>query len=141
MPTTDYLVRFGRPGFVGRFRDLIGRDFARGVAVAVRTPRGREVGEVLALATSIDVGPAGELDGSPVDSPSPDREAEILAAAQCVLAAAPVAVLDCELLLDPVAVLHVAAWDACDLTPILDELSIRFGLDVRVHHLGAEPKA
>jgi hypothetical protein len=140
MPTTEYLVRYGRPGFVGRFCDADGRSFARGEAVAVRSPRGREVGEVLAAASSIDVGPIGELDGPSGGPPFPEVESDILAAAQFVLAAAPVAVLDCELLLDPVAVLHVAAWDACDLTPFLDNLSIRFGLDVRVHHLGAEPK-
>jgi hypothetical protein len=140
MLQTDYLVRYGRSGFVGRFRDTAGREFARGAAVAVRSPRGLEPGEVLAPATRFDVGSVGDLAGPHIESPALSVEAEILAAAQAVLAAMPVAVLDCEVLLDPVAVLHVAAWDACDLTPILDDLSIRFGLDVRVHHLGAEPK-
>jgi hypothetical protein len=140
MPPTDHLVRYGRPGFVGRFRDAAGRTFARGVLVVVRSPRGLEPGEVLAPASQFDVGAIGDLAGPHTESPALSIEAEILAAAQAVLAAMPVAVLDCEVLLDPVAVLHVAAWDACDLTPILDDLSIRFGLDVRVHHLGAEPK-
>jgi hypothetical protein len=137
---TEYLVRYGRPAFVGRFRDAAGRAFARGDAVAVHSPRGLESGEVLAPAAQFDVSDVGDLAGPHTPSPARSVEADILAAAQAVLAAMPVAVLDCEVLLDPVAVLHVAAWDACDLTPILDELAIRFGLDVRVHHLGAEPK-
>ncbi|HEY2783500.1 MAG TPA: hypothetical protein VGJ05_00875 [Fimbriiglobus sp.] len=139
MPTTEYLVRYGRPAFVGRFRDPDGRTFARGASVAVRTPRGLEPGEVLATVTRFEIGLPGDLVGPHAPVPAPTVETDLLADAQARVADLPVAVLDCEQLLDPVAVLHVAAWDACDLTPILDELSATFGLAVRVHHLGEEP--
>ncbi len=138
MPT-DYLVRYGRAAFVGRFRDPAGRAFARGDAVAVRSVRGTEAGEVLAAAGRFDVGPVGDLVGPLADSLSRSVESELLAAAQDRAAGLPVTILDCERLIDPVVVLHVAAWAACDLTTILDELSTRFSLAVRVHHLGAEP--
>ncbi len=139
MPITEYLVRYGRPAFVGRFCDEEGRTFARGTSVTVRSPRGLEPGEVLAAATRFELGSPGELIGPHDPHPSPSIEADLLSAAQERVADLPVAVLDCEQLLEPVAVLHVAAWEACNLTPILDELSAKFGIAVRVHHLGEEP--
>jgi hypothetical protein len=140
MPT-DYLVRYGRAAFVGRFRDPAGRPFARGDAVAVRSVRGTEAGEVLAAAGRFDVGPVGDLVGPLADSLSNSVETDLLAAAQARTVDLPVTILDCERLIDPVVILHVAAWAACDLTIVLEELSSRFDLAVRVHHLGAEPAA
>jgi hypothetical protein len=137
MPT-DYLVRYGRPAFVGRFRDPAGRAFARGDAVAVRSVRGSEVGEIMAEAGRFHAGPVGELIDS-FTGAFPMVDPDLLATALDRTAGLPVAILDCERLLDPVAVLHVASWAACDLTPVLDELSAQFGVTIRIHHLGAEP--
>jgi cell fate regulator YaaT (PSP1 superfamily) len=52
----QHWVRFGIPGYVGRFASPLGERLGRGTRVILRTARGLEVGEVL----------------SPADEPAPD---------------------------------------------------------------------
>lgn len=127
-----FLVQYGRPGFVGRFRGTA--PVARGDRVVVRGPRGVEFGEVL---VALDCG--GE-DGEVLRVATPEDDAEFArleATGQQLLAAAdatdlPLAFVDVEVTLDGTAVLHALAWDACDATPLLEELGARFGLTVRL---------
>jgi hypothetical protein len=52
----------------------------------------------------------------------------------------PVAFLDCEVTLDRRgAVLHAVPWEACDLDPVLAELSDQFGLAVRLMDVSRTP--
>lgn len=147
MSDPAFLVRYGRPGFVGRFRSA--EALARGDRVVVRGPRGVEFGEVL-------VEPAGRFipaldDGTVLRVPTAEDDAaierleehggELLAAAadraaECGLA---MAFVDIELTLDGTAILHALPWAACDATQLLDELATRFGLAVRLMDLSRSP--
>jgi hypothetical protein len=143
-----YLVQYGRPGFVGRFRGDLA--LARGDRVVVRGPRGTEFGEVL-------VEPAGGFaapdDGELLRAAAPDDDAEAAkldARGQELLAAAdtragelglPLAFADVEVTLDGTAVLHALPWAACDATPLLDELAARAGFAVRLLDLSRAPVA
>ncbi|MBA4066490.1 MAG: hypothetical protein C0501_22835 [Isosphaera sp.] len=130
------LIRYGRPGFVGRFASAV--PAARGERVVVRGPRGDELGEVLLPLDG--AGPDGTV--LRAATPADDAAAARLdAAAQQVLAAAgegaaalglPLAFVDAEATLDGVAVLHALPWDGCDATPLLDDLAARSGLAVRL---------
>lgn len=140
-----YLVRYGRGGFIGLF--AAGAALTRGYRVVVRGPRGLELGEVL-LHPERTSGPA---DGEVVRPASLEDDAtaarldargrELLAAASEGAAALPLAFVDVEVTLDGTAVLHALAWDACDATPLLDELTARSGLAVRLLDLGRAPAA
>lgn len=108
-----YLVRYGVPGFVGRFGTIHRIDCQRGDYVVVQSDRGLEIGEVLALPTeqqpAVGKGrPAGELlrlmtpdDWQHQQLPTPSIT-EILEDARVLLARrrTGVTALDAELLLD-----------------------------------------
>jgi hypothetical protein len=150
-----YLVRYGRPGFIGRFASAL--PLARAERVVVQGPRGHEIGEVLVSpepALPIKDGPALRKSSVPSvpSEPSDIHDGEILRLAtphddeeaahlfergQDVLASAagttlPLAFIDVEVTLDRTAILHAVAWDACDATAFLDELGSRFGLAVKL---------
>jgi cell fate regulator YaaT (PSP1 superfamily) len=137
-----YLIRYGRPGFVGRFASEL--PLARGDRAIVRGPRGIEFGEVL-VATEV----AASFDGAVLRhaTSADDAESERLERrGQELLASAgsttlPLAFVDVEVTLDRTAILHALAWDACDATPLLDELAARFGLVVRLLDLSRAPVA
>jgi hypothetical protein len=72
----------------------------------------------------------------------------LLAAASAAAAARnlPLAFVDVELTADGSAILHALPWDACDATPLLEDLAARSGLAVRLFDLSrrvtpAEPAA
>lgn len=141
--TAGVLVRYGRPGYVGRFRGAA----ERGARVVVRGPRGLELGTVLCAADR----PAGIDDegdllraATAADDAADDRAAalarDLLAAADDLAAGLPVAFPDAEVALDgAAAVLHALPWGACDLDPVLVALSDRFGLPVRLLNLSNAP--
>jgi hypothetical protein len=143
--TAGVLVRYGRPGYVGRFRAAEAP--GRGGGVVVRGPRGLELGTVLCASD----GPAGIDDegdllraATAADDAAADRAAamarELLAAADDLAAGRPVAFPDAEVTLDAAAaVLHALPWAACDLDPVLVALSERFGLPVRLLDLSRTP--
>ena len=148
-PLSVFLVRYGRPGFVGRF--LSATPLARGERGVVRSPRGTEIGEVLA-----DLGPAGStgpMDGEVLRAPTPTDDAaldQLDTRGQVLLAAAtagadarnlPVAFVDVEMTLDGTAVLPALPWAACDATPVLAELEAGSGLTVRLLDLSRTPTA
>jgi hypothetical protein len=148
--STAYLVQYGRPGFVGRFRSDFPDPLARGTAVVVRGPRGLELGTVL-------VEPADRVtslpdDGDLLRTATPDDErtaADLTARGRELLDAAqaradelglPVSLVDAELALDGTsAVLHGLPWGACDASGLFAELSDRFGLPVRLLDLARAP--
>jgi hypothetical protein len=142
---TAYLIQYGRPGFVGRFRSA--QALARGDRVVVRGPRGSEFGEVLVHLPD----PAAEGEGDVLRVATARDDAEEASRAtrgQEVLAAActaaeeaglPLAFVDVEVTLDDFAILHALAWDACDATALLDDLAERSGLVVRLLDLSRTP--
>lgn len=147
---TSTLVQFGKSGFVGRF--TTGAPVARGTPVVVRSPRGVECGLVL-CEPGEKFSPALSIEGellrtaTPEDDSSTDaaraREGALLtaandAAAECGL---PLTFVDAELTLDDHLILHGLAWDACDATPLFEDLSDRFGLAVRLLDMSQTPVA
>jgi hypothetical protein len=138
----SYLVQYGKPGFVGRFRSAT--EYARGDRVVIAGPRGTESGTVLcdpadrftALPTD------GELlrPATSCDEPG-ERGAELLAAAQADDRGLPIAFVDVEVLCDGTAILHALPWDGCDASPLFEELSARFGVTVRMLDLSRSPAA
>jgi hypothetical protein len=142
-----YLVRYGRPGFVGRFSSEF--PLARGDRVVVRGPRGVEFGDVLVEPerfTAPDDGavlrptvPADDADGHRLDA----RGRELLAAADARGGelGLPLSFVDVEVTLDGTAILHALAWGECDATPLLDALGAGSGLAVRLLDLSRVPTA
>lgn len=135
----EYLVQYGRSAFVGRFVSDV--TLARGDRAVIDSPRGRELGTVLCEPEQA----SAHLDGQVVcrssadEEPSTDIANRILDAATAALLCEghSALVLDCEVLIDGGAILHVVAWEAVDLTPILEQLSTTFGLPVRLFDLAA----
>lgn len=144
-PAPRYLIQYGKPGFVGRFRSTLA--LARGDRVVVRSPRGVEFGDVLVPLTD-----SSEPDGDILRAATAaEAEAESLAgsAAELLAAAAdragelalPLAFVDIEMTLDGTAILHALPWAACDASPLLEELAARFTLVVRLLDLSRAPSA
>ena len=138
---TSRLVQFGRSGFVGRFATPAA--VARGERVIVRGPRGVEEGVVL-CEPGEPFSPALPSEGellrvvTPEDDSLlagfPARESDLLALAVelAAIRGLPLTFVDAELTLDGRLILHGLAWRACDATPLFDELSERFRLQVRL---------
>lgn len=131
-----YLVQYGRPGFVGRFR-FVGA-LQRGDCVVTRGPRGTELGEVLVSPSDRFTAPDdGEVlrvatDADRAELARLDSVAQELLTTASAAHDLPLAFVDVEVTLDAVAILHALPWDACDATPLLDELANRFGVAVRL---------
>jgi hypothetical protein len=131
-----YLIQYGRCGFVGRFRSASALD--RGARAVVRGPRGVEFGEVLVALDGPDAD--GEIlraatTGDETEAAARDARAQELLAAATAGADArglPLSFADVEVTLDGTAILHALPWDACDATELLEALSARFGLAVRL---------
>lgn len=134
-----YLVQYGRSAFVGRFASNV--PLARGDRIVIDSPRGRELGTVLCEPEQ----PSAHLDGQVVrrsnagEEPSNEFANRILetATAAVIREGHSALVLDCEVLIEGGAILHVVAWEPVDLTPILHEVSATFGLAVRLFDLAA----
>ena len=140
---TAYLVQYGKPGFVGRFRPASADVLARGDRVVVRSRRGLELGTVLCEpAARFDAPDDGELVGRATGEPVESGQ-EFLAAAQARAEelGLPLAFVDVEILLDGSAILHGLPWAACDATPLFEELAGRFGFPVRLLDLSRGPVA
>jgi hypothetical protein len=141
-PPPAFLIRYGRPGFVGRFAAAL--PLSRGERVLIRGPRGAEFGEVLLPVEG--AGPDGEV--LRVAGPSDEAAAvaaetrgqDLLAAASAAAAARnlPLAFVDVELTADGSAILHALPWDACDVTALLEDLAARFGCAVRLFDLSRQ---
>ena len=117
------------------------------LGVVVRGPRGVEVGDVLsALEHTQD-----RDDGALLRCVTPSDEADwdglatqgqaVLAAAEAGASGLPLTFVDVELTLDGIAILHALAWSECDATPLLEELSTRLGLSMRLLDLSRSPIA
>ena len=141
-PPPAFLIRYGRPGFVGRFAAAL--PLSRGERVVIRGPRGVEFGEVLLPVEGPDAdgevlrvaGPADEAAATAAEA----RGQELLAAASAAGAERnlPLAFVDVEVTADGVAILHALPWDACDATALLEDLAARFGLAVRLLDLSRQ---
>jgi len=142
-PSAHSLIRYGRLGYVGPFASELA--LSRGDHVVVRSPRGMELGEVLIATTH----PATSEDGVVVRVATLIDEADahgleargrgLLASATELPSGLPLSFVDVEVTLDGTAILHALAWEACDATPVLDELAARFGLAVRLLNLSSAP--
>jgi len=141
----EYLVQYGRYAFVGKF--ATDREYARGCQVIVQSPRGVEMGTLLGpakFASGVDAASGGELlrsadGGDEIASHRNDQLArQILTAAE--ESPFPVTFLDCEVLHDRRgAILHAVPYEACELDPLLAQLSDRFDLAVRLMNVAAMP--
>ena len=135
------LVRYGKLGIIADAAGVL--EVVRGANVVIRTDRGLELSEVL--------GPAGMNSAArPAEmiriatfadiSTTEQNEAygqTILHAAEA--AGLPIAFIDVEVNLDRSgAVLHALPYDVCDASPLLAELSDRFGLAVRLLDLSRD---
>ncbi len=145
MPTL--LVQYGRSAFVGGFT-ADGDAPPRGTAVVVQSPRGVEIGTVLGPVAERFAGQVNETGGAVLRAITPADEAAVGVAAELAAqildtadrSGRPVTFLDCEVTLDRRgAVLHVVPWQACDLDPVLAELSDTFGLAVRLLDVSRTP--
>jgi cell fate regulator YaaT (PSP1 superfamily) len=142
----EYLVNYGRSGFLGVFRASAEVECLRGDRVVIRSPRGIELGTVLSeadarLKSLATAEPPGVLLRTATHT---DEEAasclqqtveKILSDAQRLAAERelPLTFLDIEVPLDgETAVLHAVHWAECDATPLLDELSHAHGTAVRL---------
>lgn len=144
-----YLVQFGKPGFVGRFRLNDEVPLERGDRVVVQGPRGLEFGTVLCEpATRFQ--PHSAEEGTILRRTTSEDEAaaeQLAELADSLLAVAetaglPIAFVDVEVTLDAAAaILHALPWEACDADPLLAALSERFGMPVRLLDLSRAPVA
>jgi hypothetical protein len=151
MTPACYLVQFGKPGFVGHFRNACAEVLERGDRVVVCGPRGLEPGFVLCPSTTRFQYPT--QDGEVLRTVTPDDDAAagrftetghvLLSAAGDAAEATglPLTFVDVEFTLDGTAILHALPWDACDADPLLARLSERFGLPVRLLDLSRTPTA
>jgi hypothetical protein len=130
----QYLVRYGRPGFMGRFASAL--SLTRDDRVVVRGPRGVELGDVLVSPELSAADPDGDILRI-ATSRDDDEAARLSELGQKVLAKAsdsdlPLAFVDVEVTLDGTAILHALPWDECDATALLDEFAARSGLAVKL---------
>jgi hypothetical protein len=146
--SNTYLIQFGKPGFVGRFRPRDPGLFARGDRVVIRGPRGVEPGTVLCEPNARFQPEAddGEIlrTFTSEDAAAAERVIalgrDILAAAEVIGTTLPLAFIDVEVALDrSAAILHVLPWKTCDADPLFAQLSERFGLPVRMLDLARTP--
>jgi len=140
--TFEYLIQYGRLGFVGRFKSALTLD--RGDKVIIRGPRGTECGEVLIPTDSRFVRMTAFDQGEILDVVTPKdltRIDEFASKGQELLQIAamrggklglPMVFVDAEVTLDRTAILHILPWSECDATSLLDELSAETGLTVRL---------
>jgi hypothetical protein len=129
------LVRYGKPGYVGRF--AVDGEYPRGSAVVVRTPRGVEPGTVLGAADradALDVGGEVVRPAGPADQ-LPDAD-EFLQQVTAAAVGLPLSVVDAELLLDRSAgVVHALVWDQFDGDSLFADLSATLGFPVLLYDL------
>lgn len=139
-----YLIQYGKPGFVGAFRSTLG--LARHDRVVVKTPRGVEFGVVFVSLNDASVSDGevlrtAEREGETDDIRPHAQELLAVASARAAELGLPLAFVDVEVTLDGTAILHALPWDACDATPLLDELTSRFTLVARLLDLSRAPGA
>ncbi|HJZ91596.1 MAG TPA: hypothetical protein VKE40_12045 [Gemmataceae bacterium] len=144
----EYLVTYGRAGFLSRFRAPV--QYVRDDRVVVRSARGVELGIVLGEAGR-PVGPdiAGDIvrpataDDEAAAGQLRDRAGTILTDAQSEAEGLglPLLFVDGEILLDGrEAILQAVHWADCDATPLFEVLSARHGVLVKLADLTAGPK-
>ena len=144
---TAYLVQYGALGHVGRFAAPDLPPLARGDSVVIDTPRGRELGRVLAPHAAGAASDSTHLAGGTLVRASTAADAELacefaevaldLARRAEVLAGAePLSVLEAEVLLDGSAVVHVLPWSDCESTAWVETLARESGRAVRLHDAG-----
>ena len=130
------VVRYGRPGYVGRFAACAA--YPRGAAVVVRTPRGTELGTVLGdgdHAAALAAAGGDVLRPASADDRTPDA-GELLDRATIAADGLPLTVVDAEVLLDRSAgVVHALVWDAFDGDALFADLSATLGYPVRLYDL------
>ena len=118
----QYLIRYGRPGFVGRFGTIHELQCQRGDRVLVATERGEEIGEVLAEpnVSNLQVQPAGEVIRMLSSTETADQQrhsaqnVQVLQTGEALLAAkdVPITLIDAETLFDGVTVILYYLGDA-----------------------------
>lgn len=154
----EWLIQYGRAGYVGRFRWVESAEASgaavplqRGDAVVIRTQRGIELGSVLCPAQRpAQALPLGELlrlanaDDREHEQHLRNREANLLHdfTAQVSQQQLPVMAIDVEVLFDgQIAVVELLPWGECDLSPVVEALCRQHGLVVQLYDLTQVPQA
>jgi hypothetical protein len=145
MSESEYLVTYCQGAYLGRFRAAA--EYRRDDRVVVRSDRGVEAGTVLERAANRTVTEAGEIlrpltaDDEAVFARHREQAAALVAEAAVLAADLPLLFLDGEILLDgSQAILQAVHWADCDVTPVFESLSIRYGLPVKFADLTTVPK-
>lgn len=152
----EYLVNYGRAGYLGRFVNACGGTFARDERVVVQSARGIEAGVVLGetsaqFAHLVGV-PAGDLlrpatsDDVRTEQSNHARSARLIQEAQSAADSLKLQllVLDAEVMLESErAILHLLPFADCDPTPLRERLNQQCGLEVTFldSRTGPEPEA
>jgi hypothetical protein len=135
-----YWVQYGRCGFVGRLTSAV--TLTRGDRVVLRSGRGVEIGSVLCEVRE-RFATTGAADGEILrlaDNADETRHDELAERASQRLAQAnaaardhqlPLTFVDAEWTFDDQLILHGLAWQNCDATALLEELSAQFAMPVR----------
>jgi hypothetical protein len=153
MNATEYLVKYGRAAFLGRFGNASRIAFGHGDRVVLRTGRGLQIGAVLSEATprfANLVAEAAEGDiVRAVTREDEHQEAELAQLARRLLSDAqdiseslqlPLTILDLEMPLDGTsAVLHVLPNDDSELAGLAEALSLRHGISFAILDLRRKP--
>ncbi len=133
---TAVVVRYGKPGYVGRFTATA--TYPRGAEVVVRTPRGTERGIVLGDAShTVSLSTVGGevLRPATPDDVLPDP-VDLLRQTLHAAEGLPLTVVDVEVLLDRTAgVVHALVWGDFDGDALFADLTLALGYPVRLFDL------
>ncbi len=144
----EFLVSYGHGGNLGRFRAAA--EYQRDDRVVVRSPRGLEIGTVLAAAAtpvsgmelSGEIVRAAAIEDEAVVATHQDRASAILNDAHQSAQASglPLMFLDGEVLFDGrAAILQAVHWADCDASGLFEGLSRKHGLLVKLADLTSTP--
>ncbi len=144
---TAYLIQYGALGHVGRFAAPGILPLARGDSAVIDTPRGRELGRVLAPHAAGTASDSTHLAGGSLVRAATAADSELACEfaevalglarrAELLAGAEPLSVLEAEVLFDGSAVVHVLPWADCDGAAWVEGLARESGRPVRLHDAG-----
>jgi len=143
----EYLVQYGRPGYLGRFQS--DHEWPRDTSVVIESPRGRERGIVLApaqptLAHLVDHHATGAI----IDASPPDDDTALSSLGDAILHRAQtladdsglsLSFIDIEILLDGTAILDALVFAECNADSVFETLSEEFGRPIKLHDVSRAP--
>jgi cell fate regulator YaaT (PSP1 superfamily) len=149
MSNASYLLNYGKSAEFGSFESILEQAWSRGDRVVIQSPRGLELGTILRIAPSAQAGiPNLPNSGSILRAPTSEDEAkhshfhsrsqELFADGRSLVQSLdlPMELVDTEILLDGrQAYLHYLSRSEFDARGLIEQLSDRYTLLVRMHNL------